>query len=290
MTFSLARTGIQILAAAFVSTFLLAASCRAQGTDPNMVVDKEQQQDQNRQLEQKQLNQNPSNQPAPKIDPKEEAAYKAFFDAGPQDPDKRIQLGQDFIQKYPSSVYAEAVHAGLVQAYYTKQDWKNFYAEADKALALKPDDVALLTMVGWVIPHIVTGSEPDAGEQLDKAETYEKRALQLIPSLPKPANMTDDQFTAVKAEEMVEAHSGLGLVYFRHQDPDNAVKELQQATQDNSKPDPADFFVLGASLQNLNRYTEAADAFTHCSQVAGSLQDRCKQNADNAKKLAAQKK
>jgi tetratricopeptide (TPR) repeat protein len=290
MRFSLARTGIQILAVTLGSSLLFAAVCRAQGTNPNFQVGKEQQQDQDQQLKQREMSQSPSNQPAPKVDPKEEAAYKAFFDAGPQDADKRIQLGQDFIQKYPSSVYVEAVHAGLAQAYYTKQDWKNFYADADKALALKPDDVDLLTMVGWVIPHVITGNESDAGEQLDKAETYEKRAMQLIPTLPKPANITDDQFAALKAEKLVEAHSGLGLVYFRRQDNDNAIKELQQATQGNSKPDPTDLFVLGASLQNLGRYTEAADAFTHCSQIAGSLQDRCKQNADNAKKLAPQKK
>jgi tetratricopeptide (TPR) repeat protein len=290
MTFSLARTGIQILAVALGSALWFAAVCRAQGTNPNFVVGKEQQQEQDQQLKQKQLSQSPSDNAAPKVDPKEEAAYKAFFDASSQDADKRIQLGQDFIKQYPSSVYAEAVHAGVAHAYYTKQDWKNFYAEADKALALKPDDVDLLTMVGWVIPHTVVGNEPDAGEQLDKAETYEKRAMQVIPSLPKPANVTDDQFAALKAEKLVEAHSGLGLVYFRRQDQDNAVKELQQATQDNSNPDPTDFFVMGASLQNLGRYTEAADAYTHCSQIAGTLQDRCKQSADNAKKLAAQKK
>jgi tetratricopeptide (TPR) repeat protein len=285
MRFSLARTSIQVLAVVLGSSLLFVAVCRAQGTSPNLQVDKEQQQDQNKQLEQKQLSQSP----VPKVDPKEEAAYKAFFDAG-SDADKRIELGQDFVKQYPSSVYIEAVHAGLTQAYYTKQDWKNFYGEADKALALKPDDVDLLTMVGWVTPHVITGNEPDASEQLDKAETYEKRALQDIPSLQKPVNLTDDQFAAAKAEKTAEAHSGLGLVYFRRQDNDNAVKELLLATQDNSKPDPTDFFVLGASLQNLGRYTDAADAFTHCSQIAGSLQDRCKQSADNAKKMAAQKK
>ena len=83
-------------------------------------------------------------------------------------------------------MYIEAVHAGLAQAYYTKQDWKNFYGEADKALALKPDDVDLLTMVGWVTPHVITGSEPDASDQLDKAETYEKRAIQISPAWQSP--------------------------------------------------------------------------------------------------------
>ena len=93
--------------------------------------------------------------PPPAVDPQEEAAYKAFFDAGAQDADKRIQLGKDFVQKYPTSRYTESVYAGLVQAYYSKQDWKNFYANADKALALNADDVSVLTMVGWVIPHVL---------------------------------------------------------------------------------------------------------------------------------------
>jgi len=279
---------IQVLVAVVGSSLLFAAVCRAQGTNPNLQADKEQQQDQTQQLKQRQMSQGSLDQPV-KVDPKEEAAYKAFFDAG-QDADKRIQLGQDFLQKYPSSVYIEAVHAGLAQAYFTKQDWKNFYANADQALALKADDVDLLAMVGWVIPHTIVGNEADASEQFDKAETYEKRALQLIPGLPKPANVTDDQFTAAKTEKLSEAHSGLGLVYFRRQDYDNAVKELQLATKGNPSPDPTDFFVLGVSLQNLTHYDEAVDAFAHCGQIAGSLQDRCKQSADSAKKLAAQKK
>ena len=66
--------------------------------------------------------------PPPAVDPKEEAAYKAFFDASPQDADTKIKLGEDFIQTYPTSRYAESVYAGLSQAYYAKQDWKNLYS------------------------------------------------------------------------------------------------------------------------------------------------------------------
>jgi len=64
------------------------------------------------------------------------------------------------------------------------------------------------------------------------------------------------------------------------------VKELQQATQSASPPDPTDFFVLGLDLQSLNRFGEAADAFNRCGQIPGALQDRCKQSAEAAKKQA----
>jgi tetratricopeptide (TPR) repeat protein len=286
MTFSSVQKTIRILAVALAATTALAMVSRAQGHDPNTVVDQENQANQNQQQKQKTLEQ----APPPKVDPKEEAAYKTFFDASAQDADKKIQLGEDFAKTYPDSRYMESVYAGLSQAYYAKQDWKNLYLVSDKALAINPDDVDILTMVGWVIPHVIDANTPDADRQLDKAETYEKRAIKDIATLPKPPGMTDEQFAAAKIEKTAEAHSGLGLVYFRRQDFDDAAKELQQATQGNPNPDATDFYALGASLNNSGHYAEAADAFNRCGQIMGSLQDTCKQNADKAKQMAAQKK
>jgi len=285
------RRKIGVVAAALVALLAFAVVSRAQGTNPNFVPGKEDQANQDQQLKQRALNQSAQAPAAPKVDPKEEAAYKAFYDADRQNPDARIQLGTAFLQAYPTSHYAESVYAGLTQAYYQKQDWKNFYADADKALALNPDDAPLLTMVGWVIPHALDTSDPDAAaKNLDKAEQYEKHSLDLIAALQKPATMTDDQFTQYKAALLSQAHSGLGLVYYRRQQAENSAKELQQATQIAPKPDPTDYFVLGVDLQNLNRNSEAVDAFNHCAEVPGSLQDRCKQSADTAKKQASQPK
>jgi tetratricopeptide (TPR) repeat protein len=279
-------TGIRILMVA-VATCLGVAVCLAQGTNPNLQPAKEAQADQNQQLKERTMTQSPS--PAvPAVDPQEEAAYKAYFDAGPQAADTRIQLGNDFLLKYPTSRYVESVYSGLVQAYYTKQDWKNFYADADKALALNADDVSVLTVVGWVIPHVFNPSAPDAEKDLEKAERYEKRAIEVIGAMPKPASLTDDQFASSKAAALSEAHSGLGLIYFRRQQPADSVSELQQATQAAASPDQTDYYVLGIDLNNLKRFPEAADAFNRCSQIMGGLQDRCKQDADAARKQASQ--
>lgn len=275
------RIRLRISAVAFAATTMFAGASFAQnGTDPNLVPEIEQQQNTNQQLEQRTLEQ------TPKANPQEEAAYKAFYDTKAQDADARIQLGEAFVQKYPNSHYAESVYAGLTQAYYMKQDWKDFYASSDKAVALNPDDASILVMVGWVIPHALNPSDPDASSNLDKAERYEKHAIVVIGTMPKPASMTDDQFAQTKTSLLSQAHSGLGLVYFRRQDSNDSVKELQQATQSSAAPDPTDLFVLGLGLQNLSRYSEAADAFNRCGQIPGALQDRCKQSADAAKKQA----
>jgi len=220
--------------------------------------------------------------PPPKVNPKEEADYKAFAAVSPSDTSKKIQLGQQFLQNYPGTRYQEAVGNQMVNAYYSKQDWDNFYSLSDKLIEKDPDDVDVLTVVGWVIPHLYNADDPNKDKKLSKAESYEKHAIELLASIPKPANLTDEQFAQAKAEKSTEAHSGLGLVYFRQQDFDNAVKELQLATS-NPSPDETDLYVLGVSLQQLKRNSEAADAFTKCTQVPGPLQDRCKQSASEAK-------
>jgi tetratricopeptide (TPR) repeat protein len=223
------------------------------------------------------------------IDRKEENAYKAFY-SQKDELDKKIQLGQAFLQKYPKSPLAEAVDAGLVNAYVAKQDWKDVYASADSALALKPDDVDVLTTVGWVIPHVYQPDDPDGPAELNKAETYEKHAIQVMATISKPSHLSDAQFAAAKAQKAAQAHSALGLIYYRRDDFADSANELGQAMQGSSNPDATDLYVYGMDLQDLKRYGEAADAFNRCAQAAGALEDACKQNADVAKRQSAQSK
>jgi tetratricopeptide (TPR) repeat protein len=222
------------------------------------------------------------------VDHKELEAYKAFYNEN-QEVAKKIQLGQAFLQKYPKSTLTEPVEAGLVQAYVEREDWKDVYTSADSALALKPDDIDVLTTVGWVIPHVYHPDDADGDAQLAKAETYEKHAIDVLATMPKPKGLTDAQFAAAKNQKAAQAHSALGLIYFRREDYDTSAKELQQVLQLNPTPDPTDLYVLGIDLQNIKRYSDAADAFNRCAQTAGALQDRCKESADTVKRIASVK-
>ena len=220
--------------------------------------------------------------------PDEMAAYKAFYSAG--EPAKKIQLGAAFLKKYPKSLLDEPVDVGLMDAYYSNQDWKNVYATADSALALKPDDVYVLTTVGWLIPHVYDPNDPDAGKLLDTAEQYSKYAIDVIPRMEKPQHMNDAEFAQMKAQSALRAHSALGLVYFRRDNFEGSAKELEQSTPGTQTPDATDLYVLGVDYQNLNRFADAANAYTRCGQIAGPLQDPCKQGADAAKKQAPESK
>ncbi|MFZ0980646.1 MAG: hypothetical protein WAN23_14695 [Candidatus Acidiferrales bacterium] len=221
-------------------------------------------------------------------DPHEVNAYKAFYQAN--EPAKKIELGNSFLQKYPKSALDEPVDVGLLNIYYAQQDWKDVYASADRALALKPDDLFVLTTVGWIIPHVSQPGDANADQLLDKAETYAKHAIEIMPTMSKPSYINDAQFAAFKTQAAIQAHSALGLVDFRRGDYENSVKELQQSSPSTANPDTTDLYVLGIDFQNLNRFADAADAYGRCGQIAGPLQDRCKQSADAAKKQMPQSK
>ena len=223
---------------------------------------------------------------APKTDPEEEAAYTTFYNAKSDSPGQ-IKLGEGFIQKYPSSQHVEGIYSRLAQLYFNAQNYDKMQAAADKALALNPDDVNVLVLMGWFIPHNYNPDDLGAERRLDIAEKYETHALAVLPSITKPAGITDEQFDKTKTELTSQAHSGLGLVYFRRQQYENSVKELQQSTQIGSQPDPVDFYVMGVELKQLNRLGDAADAFQKCGNISSGLQGRCKQLADQSKKDAA---
>jgi len=217
-------------------------------------------------------------------DPREEASYQAFHKA--TDADKKIKLGNAFLAKYPGDRYSESVYEELSQTYYDKKDLASFYTYSDKGLSLFPDDVHLLALTGWVIPRAFTPDEPDADKKLDKAESDERHALDVISKMVKPEALPDEQFAQFKAGETAVAHSGLGLIYFRREKYDESAKELQLAIPGEANPDQTDLFVLGADYENLSQFKEAADAFNRCAQIAGGMQDRCRQYASSALKQA----
>jgi tetratricopeptide (TPR) repeat protein len=229
----------------------------------------------------------PAEVPKP-ADPEEEKAFKAIADTKPGDADDRIQLGEAYIQKYPNGKYAEQVYAELTTAEYAKQDLPKMYSDSDKALALNPDDVTVLVLVGWVIPHNYNPDDLGAEQRLDKGEAYEKHALTVLAAMPKPATLTDDQFAKAKAQGESQAHSGLGLIYFRRQKFDESIDELKKATSDPANQDPTDYYVMGVEYNQQKKFSDAQDAFQKCAQLPGGLQDRCKQSAAEAKKQASQ--
>jgi tetratricopeptide (TPR) repeat protein len=224
---------------------------------------------------------------APKASQQEQSDYEAFYAVKPEDAGRQILLGEDFLKKYPSSSYRSFVYSRLTQQYFNKGQMEQMYVAGEKALALNPDDVDVLSLIGWALPHRYNPNELDAAQRLDKAEKYSRHCLDLVPGVTKPPGMTDEQFIRVKSESLARCHSGLGLVYHWRQDFAQSVPELQKAAQLLPDPDPTDLYVLGFDLEQLKRYAEASAAFEKCSKTSWALQDQCREGLAESKKLGA---
>ena len=202
---------------------------------------------------------------------------------------KKITAGEDFLKKYPDSRYRPVIYSALVFEYIQTNNLDKAFDIGDKEVALKPDDAQTMAVLSQTIPRAMNASTQEPQKRLAKAETYAKRAIEITPTLPKPEGMPDQSFVAAKNETLTMAHSGLGLVYLRQGKYNDAIPELEQSLKidPNPAPDPVNLYLLGMANVKASHFDEAAIAFNKCAALPGSLQNSCKNGAEEAKKQGA---
>ena len=223
----------------------------------------------------------------PPVSAEEDAAIKAFRDVPVSEVEKREQAGEDFVKKYPKSRYDAEVYGWLVKGYLNSGQIDKMEAAGDKELVLVPDDAQTLAIIGSTLPRAMNANTPDPEKRLAKAEQYCQKALDLMPALVKPANVSDEDFQKAKNQAAALAYSGLGLVAFRRGKFADAIPHFEQSVKVDPSPDPVNYYLLGICQQKTSHFDDAVAAFTKCAAIPGGLQATCKNNIDEAKKLAA---
>jgi tetratricopeptide (TPR) repeat protein len=224
---------------------------------------------------------------APPVNAEEDAAMKAFRDLPMSDVDKKNQAGEAFLQKYPQSRYRGEVYGWLVRGYWSQGQVDKLEVAGDKAIELNPSDAQTMAILGSTLPRAMNASTPNPQQRLDKAEQYSKKALELLPTLPKPPEISDENFLKAKDQTSALAYSGLGLVAFRRKKFAEAIPDFEQAVKLDPTPDPVNFYLLGVSDQQTAHFDDAVAAFAKCAAIPGGMQGTCKSSAEEAKKLGA---
>ena len=95
--------------------------------------------------------------PAP-VSAEEDVAYKVFHETPPNDANKKIELGEAFLQKYPQSRYRSPVFAALTFEYLQIGQVPKMLEYGEKEIELAPNDVSTLAMLGQTLPRSLHGN------------------------------------------------------------------------------------------------------------------------------------
>jgi tetratricopeptide (TPR) repeat protein len=223
-----------------------------------------------------------------KVNKAEEAAYKAFLASQNGDPATRIQLGEDFTTKFPTSHYLPGIYGVLTSSYFAMGDTDKMFAAGSRAIQLDPQNADVLSLLAMAIPRRVKPTTPDGAQRLQTAEAYAHQAIEIIPTMTKPDIVDEATFEKAKNDKLALAHSGLGLIDINHQKYEDARTELTQAVHLASNPDPVDYFLLGNADVQASYYNDAVAAYGKCAD-SGPLSAQCKSRAESAKQDAATK-
>jgi tetratricopeptide (TPR) repeat protein len=227
---------------------------------------------------------------APVANLEEDAAFKAFNDVPmtPADGARKAQAGEDFAKKYPQSRYNVVVFSMLTSLYLNSGQVQKMIETGTHAVELNPNDVQVMAILAQSMPRALSKDLGERTKQIEKAQEYAKKAIEITPTMPKPsATLTDEAFTSAKNVVLAMAHSGLGHIDVMKQKYDEALKELEEAIKLDSQPDPVNFYLLGIANQQASHFDDAVAAFNKCAALPGQLQPACKGNAEAAKKLAS---
>jgi len=222
---------------------------------------------------------------------KEQKAFKQFRDVPQMEVDKKIQLGEEFVQKYPSSVMLPSVYSTLAVACIEGGKAPKGYEYGEKALALQPNDMRTTANLAQSMARLFNPADPNAEQQLVKAQQYAEKVIKVTPTLQKPDDATADEFTTYNNVNLSMAHSALGTIDLRRGKNAEAFPELQQTVQLDGGKNATNEYLFGVASLTTDHFAEALDAFNKCVALnPGNLLQTCKDNAAEAqKKLGAKK-
>jgi tetratricopeptide (TPR) repeat protein len=195
------------------------------------------------------------------------------------DPDRTIQLVNEYVQKYPNSSMLTWAYTFAANAYQQKNDIAHVVEYGEKSLKLKSDNLLSLIILASMLPQpqMLRGGDVDKEKKLTQAENYAKEALQLIDQLPKQPNETDEAYQKRKAQLGREPHAALGMIHLERSsmgleglDKDELTKaeqEYQMAVSMGERPNPQDYYRLGETRVMLKEWDAAIEAFSKAGEL-----------------------
>jgi tetratricopeptide (TPR) repeat protein len=179
-----------------------------------------------------------------------------------RDPAAKAALFERFLAAFPDSPYAANAQAMVAAAYQQAQNYPKMLEFGRGVLGRDANNIGMLLLLADYYS--------ERSEQLDKAEGYSKKALELLTSAQKPAEVTDEQWQKQLSLQRGLAWTALGQVYIARKRDAQALEALRTAAP-LLKPDPVTYarnqYRMGFALLNLKRIPEARAALAEAASI-----------------------
>jgi len=199
---------------------------------------------------------------------KEADALMAFQNA--TDPDARIQAAEKVLMKFKNTEYKEWLLYNMVASAGEKKDYVQMEVYGDRLLEVNPEHGLLLVDLASVIAGQARPDDLDKSERLAKAEGFAKKALRIVPTMPKPnPQVTDELWLSERQIMMAQIHETLGIVAFMRDDYAGAEESFRKSIATAPRPRGTAYVRLGHALLEQGQYAEAEEASEKAMEAGG---------------------
>lgn len=199
---------------------------------------------------------------------------------------KVAEVGEKFMADFPQADPGakKFVLQRMMQSYQALNKFEETVQTGEKLLAIDPNDLAALLTLASVLPERVPPDETKKTEQLQKAMEYAQKAEAAVTALfngPKPAQVTDQQWSDEKNRSLGSVYSSMGLIHLNKKEYDKASEQYEKSTA-LVWNNPIDFYRLGIAygFQARALGKELNDMYTAQSQApdaAAKIDEKKKQ-------------
>ncbi len=179
-----------------------------------------------------------------------------------KDPTAKANLLVRYAKTFPDSPRATQALDAAAVAYQQAQNRPKMLETANFALDKDPENLGALLLLA--------DDYSEKGENLDKAETYAKKAAALSDTAKKPDGVSDADWQKQAKVQKGIALSALGQIDLQKKDNAAAVDNLTKAApllKGNNSVYARNQYRLGFAYLNLKKTAEARQAFTDAASV-----------------------
>jgi tetratricopeptide (TPR) repeat protein len=189
-------------------------------------------------------------------------AEQLLFNAAYQtkDANRRAALLVRFAQGFPDSPYADQAMGVAAASYQQAQNAPKMLEAANGLITKDPNNLGMLLLL--------SDYYSEKGEQLDKAESYAKKAVSVLDTAKKPEGVTDEQWQQQSSLQKGLALSALGQVNLQKKNNAGAVDNFKAAVpllKSDANSYARNEYRLGYALLNLKKIPEAKAALTEAA-------------------------